>query len=264
MRVGLLDAGVWRLAGRALPDRHERLRVQFFSAADREAPVGRIGSFGWHVDRRAVRGGGGRHDHNRRAFRSDGRAATARGGVRRAGRRGLAASSFTGSRQWLALAALCVGAVGLYSATPPFWSLPTAFLRGAGCGRRHRADQLGRQSRRVCRSVCRWDGCKAHRAISGLGCASSRERHLFRLLVLTVARSGQVSTTVRTQTTCSKGRPEGRPLRNFATARRTSNVERRTPNAERRTSNVERRTSNVERRTSNLYTFKFLEIRPYR
>ena len=44
---------------------------------------------------------------------------------------GLAASAFTGSPV-VALAALAVGAVGLYSATPPFWSLPTAFLRGAG------------------------------------------------------------------------------------------------------------------------------------
>jgi ACS family tartrate transporter-like MFS transporter len=44
---------------------------------------------------------------------------------------GLGASSLAGSPP-LALAALAVGAVGLYSATPPFWSLPTAFLRGAG------------------------------------------------------------------------------------------------------------------------------------
>ena len=32
----------------------------------------------------------------------------------------------------LALAALSLGAIGLYSFTPPFWSLPTAFLRGDG------------------------------------------------------------------------------------------------------------------------------------
>jgi ACS family tartrate transporter-like MFS transporter len=44
---------------------------------------------------------------------------------------GLAAASFSDSPV-LALAALSVGAVGLYSATPPFWSLPTSFLRGAG------------------------------------------------------------------------------------------------------------------------------------
>jgi ACS family tartrate transporter-like MFS transporter len=44
---------------------------------------------------------------------------------------GLASSSFTGSPM-LALLALSCGAVGLYSATPPFWALPTAFLRGAG------------------------------------------------------------------------------------------------------------------------------------
>jgi MFS transporter, ACS family, tartrate transporter len=44
---------------------------------------------------------------------------------------GLAASSFTDS-PLLALAALALGAVGLYSATPPFWSIPTAYLRGVG------------------------------------------------------------------------------------------------------------------------------------
>ena len=44
---------------------------------------------------------------------------------------GLALSSLTGSPV-LALAALALGAIGLYSATPPFWSLPTAFLRGDG------------------------------------------------------------------------------------------------------------------------------------
>ena len=44
---------------------------------------------------------------------------------------GLAASSFSGSAV-LALALLAAAAVGLYSATPPFWSLPTAFLRGDG------------------------------------------------------------------------------------------------------------------------------------
>ncbi len=32
----------------------------------------------------------------------------------------------------IAFAALAVAAIGLYSATPPFWSLPTAFLRGDG------------------------------------------------------------------------------------------------------------------------------------
>src|SRR6185503_19112167 len=44
---------------------------------------------------------------------------------------GLAASSFTSSPVF-ALALLAAAAVGLYSATPPFWSLPTAFLRGDG------------------------------------------------------------------------------------------------------------------------------------
>jgi MFS family permease len=44
---------------------------------------------------------------------------------------GLASSSLTDA-PIVALAALAVGAIGLYSATPPFWSLPTAFLRGDG------------------------------------------------------------------------------------------------------------------------------------
>jgi ACS family tartrate transporter-like MFS transporter len=44
---------------------------------------------------------------------------------------GLASSSLTGS-SLLSILALSVAAIGLYSATPPFWSLPTAFLRGDG------------------------------------------------------------------------------------------------------------------------------------
>jgi ACS family tartrate transporter-like MFS transporter len=44
---------------------------------------------------------------------------------------GLASSSLTDA-PLVALAALAIGAIGLYSATPPFWSLPTAFLRGDG------------------------------------------------------------------------------------------------------------------------------------
>ena len=33
---------------------------------------------------------------------------------------------------WGFLGGIAIGAVGLYSYTPPFWSLPTAFLRGDG------------------------------------------------------------------------------------------------------------------------------------
>jgi ACS family tartrate transporter-like MFS transporter len=44
---------------------------------------------------------------------------------------GLASSSL-GGPPLVSLAALAIGAIGLYSATPPFWSLPTAFLRGDG------------------------------------------------------------------------------------------------------------------------------------
>jgi nitrate/nitrite transporter NarK len=44
---------------------------------------------------------------------------------------GLAAASLM-SAPVASLLALSVAAMGLYSATPPFWSLPTAFLRGDG------------------------------------------------------------------------------------------------------------------------------------
>jgi nitrate/nitrite transporter NarK len=44
---------------------------------------------------------------------------------------GLAASSFSGSA-FVGMGLLICAAAGLYSATPPFWSLPTAFLRGDG------------------------------------------------------------------------------------------------------------------------------------
>jgi ACS family tartrate transporter-like MFS transporter len=44
---------------------------------------------------------------------------------------GLAASAVAGVPA-ISFVALCVAAVGLYSATPPFWPMPTAFLRGTG------------------------------------------------------------------------------------------------------------------------------------
>jgi ACS family tartrate transporter-like MFS transporter len=44
---------------------------------------------------------------------------------------GLAASSWLGAPA-ARFAALSIAAIGLYSFTPPFWSLPTAFLRGDG------------------------------------------------------------------------------------------------------------------------------------
>src|SRR5262249_15277611 len=44
---------------------------------------------------------------------------------------GLVAASLTGSAL-LAFAALAVSAIGLHGAIPPFWALPTAFLRGTG------------------------------------------------------------------------------------------------------------------------------------
>ena len=164
---------------------------------------------------------------------------------------GLAASSLTGSAT-LALAALCVGAVGLYSATPPFWSLPTAFLRGAGA-----AAGIG-----LVNSVGNLGGFVGPYVMGWMQGASGDFRIGLRvlavsalcsgLLVFDSARSGQVSTTVRTQTTCSRDDLKVVPYVNFATARRTPNAERRTPNAERRTPNAERRTPNAERRTPNV------------
>jgi len=44
---------------------------------------------------------------------------------------GLTASALAGAPA-VSFAALCIAAVGMYSATPPFWPLPTAFLRGTG------------------------------------------------------------------------------------------------------------------------------------
>src|SRR5206468_10211878 len=44
---------------------------------------------------------------------------------------GLAGSSFARPPA-LAFASLAVAAIGLYAFTPPFWSLPTAVLRGHG------------------------------------------------------------------------------------------------------------------------------------
>jgi ACS family tartrate transporter-like MFS transporter len=59
---------------------------------------------------------------------------------------GLASSSMTAAPLG-ALVALSIGAIGLYSATPPFWSLPTAFLRGdaaaAGIGLINSVGNLG-------------------------------------------------------------------------------------------------------------------------
>jgi ACS family tartrate transporter-like MFS transporter len=43
---------------------------------------------------------------------------------------GFGASVALGARPMAAFLALCFAAVGTFSATPPFWSLPTAFLRG--------------------------------------------------------------------------------------------------------------------------------------
>jgi ACS family tartrate transporter-like MFS transporter len=131
VRVGLMDPGVWRLAlvlflivtsgygfSFFLPQIVRRLSggsdfavglwtaVPFLVAAVGMITVAahsdRTGERRWHVAASAAT------------------AAT-----------GLACSSLTDSPV-LSLAALALAAIGLYSATPPFWSLPTAFLRGDG------------------------------------------------------------------------------------------------------------------------------------
>ena len=131
VRVGLLDPAVWRLAlvlflivtsgygfSFFLPQIVKRLSggsdlavglwtaVPFLVAA-----VGMI-SVAAHSDRTGER-----------RWHVAGSAALASVGL---------ASSSLGGPPLLSLAALAIAAIGLYSATPPFWSLPTAFLRGDG------------------------------------------------------------------------------------------------------------------------------------
>jgi len=131
VRAGLLDPGVWRLAlvlflivtsgygfSFFLPQIVKRLSaasdaaVGFWTAIPfLVAAVGMI-VIATHSDRTGER-----------RWHVAGCAALAAAG--------LASSSLTDA-PLLALAALALGAIGLYSATPPFWSLPTAFLRGDG------------------------------------------------------------------------------------------------------------------------------------
>ena len=131
VRAGLLDPGVWRLAlvlflivtsgygfSFFLPQIVKRLSggsdlaVGLWTAVPFLAGAAGMIFIAAHSDRR-----------NERRWHVAGCAALAAAG--------LAASSFTDS-PLLALGALAIGAVGLYSATPPFWSLPTAYLRGVG------------------------------------------------------------------------------------------------------------------------------------
>ena len=131
VRVGLLDAGVWRLAAVLflivtsgygfsffLPQIVKRLSgasdllVGMWTAVPFAAAAVGMVTIAAHSDRTGER-------------RQHVAACAALAAV------GLAASSFLDA-PLAALAALAVGAIGLYSATPPFWSLPTAFLRGDG------------------------------------------------------------------------------------------------------------------------------------
>ena len=72
------------LAARAehVPRRHERIRLQLLSPADREGVLRRVGPRGWHVDGDSVSRCRDRDGERRDAFGSHGGAAAARGGVR--------------------------------------------------------------------------------------------------------------------------------------------------------------------------------------
>jgi len=109
---------------------------------------------------------------------------------------GLAASSVTGSAA-LALAALSVGAVGLYSATPPFWSLPTAFLRGAGA-----AAGIG-----LINSVGNLGGFVGPYVMGWMQDASGDFRIGLRVLAVSAVCSGLLVLTVKARPVASSGAP---------------------------------------------------------
>ena len=57
---------------------------------------------------------------------------------------------------WWALVGMSIAAMGFYGSKGPFFAMPPMFLSGTAAGRRHRLDQLDRQSRRLLRAlVCR-------------------------------------------------------------------------------------------------------------
>jgi MFS family permease len=101
---------------------------------------------------------------------------------------GLASSSLTDA-PIVALAALAIGAIGLYSATPPFWSLPTAFLRGDGA-----AAGIG-----LINSVGNLGGFVGPYLMGWMQGASGDFRLGLRVLAVSAICSGLVVLTVRTR-----------------------------------------------------------------
>jgi len=99
---------------------------------------------------------------------------------------GLASSTLTDA-PLVALAMLAVAAVGLYSATPPFWSLPTAFLRGDGA-----AAGIG-----LINSVGNLGGSLGPMIMGWQQSASGDFRAGLRLLAASAAASGLVVLTMR-------------------------------------------------------------------
>jgi MFS transporter, ACS family, tartrate transporter len=112
---------------------------------------------------------------------------------------GLAASSFADAPA-LALAALSVGAIGLYSATPPFWSLPTAYLRGDGA-----AAGIG-----LINSVGNLGGFVGPYVMGWLQGASGNFRFGLRALAVSAICSGALVLTVRAS---AESRPYRSPTR---------------------------------------------------
>jgi ACS family tartrate transporter-like MFS transporter len=101
---------------------------------------------------------------------------------------GLASSSLTDA-PLVALGALAIGAIGLYSATPPFWSLPTAFLRGDGA-----AAGIG-----LINSVGNLGGFVGPYLMGWMQGASGDFRLGLRVLAASAICSGLVVLTVRTR-----------------------------------------------------------------
>lgn len=89
----------------------------------------------------------------------------------------------------VSLAALAVAAIGLYSATPPFWSLPTAFLRGDGA-----AAGIG-----LINSVGNLGGFVGPFVMGWMQSASGDFRAGLRVLAASAICSGLIVLTVRAQ-----------------------------------------------------------------
>ena len=114
---------------------------------------------------------------------------------------GLAASSLT-DQPIVALGALAIGAIGLYSATPPFWSLPTAFLRGDGA-----AAGIG-----LINSVGNLGGFVGPYLMGWMQGASGDFRLGLRVLAASAICSGIVVITINSQLSTLKSQPSALKL----------------------------------------------------